>query len=109
MRSGNCKRTTFVKRCDERLEEGELESQTPLGERQLESCPETDPQATKQLLEVYHHAKTNMINWFTTLEQTAAYHAAVLTPAQKQCVEQIIDEIAVFAGKLRQLEDELAR
>lgn len=111
--SGTCKNTTFVKKCYRCLDEGEFPAgalKDDFAERvESEQVPTFDPEATKQLLEVYHHAKTNMLNWFATLEQTAAYHAAVLTPAQKHCVEEIADEIAVFAGRLRQLEDDLAR
>jgi len=105
---GRCKKTTFAKRCYEAVEDDPaIASESHAMEPQpLEAI---DLQATKELLEIFNGATTNVAHWILTMERSALQHEAVLTTGQAHCLEQIIDEFGFFSEKLRLLQPGLAR
>lgn len=60
-----------------------------------------DHAATNKVLEAYLILQNNVDNWAKVLEQTAEYHDAVLTPAQKEAIRLALKHSRVLSKRLQ--------
>ena len=102
--NGQCLKTTFVKRCTRLATESEINA---LHQSNYLNSAKPNPETTEEVLQILNCAKTQLLHWFVTLERTSAFRAATLTPKQRQGLKEAIDEFAIFANRLRRLEDDL--
>jgi len=93
---GQCKKTTFIKRCVAIAEANEAPVQEKLTDDLKLAAPIPSPvidrHVTNQLLSIALTLQNQTVSWIQTLKQTAEYHDAALAPAQREAVALIISD-----------------
>jgi hypothetical protein len=83
-----------------RLSNEEIATQSEM----QQSIAKIDTEATNQLLESYLHLQNQLDAWTKVLEQTAEFHDAVLTPAQKEATRLAIKHSKCLSDNLQRLQ-----
>ena len=107
--SGNCKRTTFVKRCSCILSDAEAAEIEAQETERVEKAPQIDHAATNQLLGIVIHVQTQLDAWFKTLDRSAELYAPSLTPSQIAVHQDLQEEYESFAKRLQHYQYALAQ
>ena len=88
---GICRKQTFIRRCGRVLPDDLADTASP-GATAIVPSPAIDRHITNQLLSITLTLQNQIVVWAQSLKQTADYHQAILTPAQREAAESIISD-----------------